>query len=388
MLNTSFSTAEFERRVECARREMAIDQFDAIVVSHEKHIEYFAGYRSDLWASPTRPFYVIIPRTASPIAVLPQGADDAWRLSSWIGDFTTWPSPRPEDEGVSEVAAAIKALPRGFGRVGIEMGPESRIGMTLADMLRLIEALKPIEIDDCSQLCRRLRMIKSPAEIDYIRTACAIASDAFDRMPGFVMPGRTEKDVAGRFMAAMIAGGASKVPFLAMGSGPGGYSTIILRAGNRRLQEGDIFAIDTGADVCGYFCDFDRNYAIGEPADDVAAVYRALQRATDAGIGAARPGHRASDLFHAQYRAIEAEGIRPAVQGRYGHGLGMTLTEWPSNAAHDDTLLQPGMVMTIEPGIAYGDGKVMVHEENLVITEDGCELLSRRGPAELPVIHW
>lgn len=117
-----------------------------------------------------------------------------------------------------------------------------------------------------------------------------------------------------------------------------------------------------------------------------------MQKATDAGINAACPGNTVADLFHAQVNAIRAEGIIPATQGRYGHGLGLTLTltltEWPSNAAHDETPLRPGMMMTVEPGIAYGEGKVMVHEENLVITEDGREFLSRRGAPELPVIGW
>lgn len=388
MLNTSFEVGEYHRRIQDAQAMMHGAQLDAMILSSEKHLEYFSGYRSDLWASPTRPFYVIVPLEGEPCAVLPQGADDAWRISSWIGRFTTWPSPRPHDEGVAEVAAQIAALPDRFARVGIEMGPESRIGMTLDDVFRLIEALRPREIADCAGLCRELRIQKSPAEVAYIRQACAVASDAFDRMAEFATPGCTEAEVVRRFAAAMLTAGASKVPFVAMGSGSGGYETIILRAGSRVLAHGDLFAIDTGADVHGYFCDFDRNFAIGEPDDEAKRVYRSLQRATRAGIAAARPGNTAADLFYAQARSIEADGIVAATQGRFGHGLGLTLTEWPSNAPHDDTLLRPGMVMTIEPGIAYGAGKVMVTEENIVITEDGCELLSRPAPEELPVIAW
>jgi Xaa-Pro aminopeptidase len=72
--------------------------------------------------------------------------------------------------------------------------------------------------------------------------------------------------------------------------------------------------------------------------------------------------------------------------GRSGHGLGMQLTEPPSNMPGDETELVPGMVMTVEPGYEYSPGKMIVHEENLVITEDGCELLTRRAPREMPVI--
>ena len=83
---------------------------------------------------------------------------------------------------------------------------------------------------------------------------------------------------------------------------------------------------------------------------------------------------------------MEADGALGNDVGRLGHGLGMQLTEWPSNTAWDETPLVPGMVMTLEPGMTYAPGKVMVHEENLVIREDGPQLLSRRAAAELPVV--
>ena len=74
--------------------------------------------------------------------------------------------------------------------------------------------------------------------------------------------------------------------------------------------------------------------------------------------------------------------------GRFGHGLGKSLTEWPSNKVDDQTVMRPGMVMTIEPAVAYGDGKFLVHEEDLVITDDGCTLLSRRASPEMAVANW
>ena len=84
--------------------------------------------------------------------------------------------------------------------------------------------------------------------------------------------------------------------------------------------------------------------------------------------------------------AIVADGHECGNVGRLGHGLGMQLTEWPSHTPDDDTVLQPGMVLTLEPGLGIAPGRTLVHEENIVIREQGCELLSRRAPPELPII--
>jgi Xaa-Pro aminopeptidase len=145
--------------------------------------------------------------------------------------------------------------------------------------------------------------------------------------------------------------------------------------------------IDTGITFDGYFCDFDRNWAIGHADDASRRAYDTLYRATDAGLAAAVPGATSADLFRAMRDVIVAEGYECGNVGRLGHGLGMQLTEWPSHAPHDETVLEPGMVLTLEPGLAIGPGRTMVHEENLVIGTDGAELLTRRAPPELPIIH-
>jgi len=80
------------------------------------------------------------------------------------------------------------------------------------------------------------------------------------------------------------------------------------------------------------------------------------------------------------------DGFEAGNVGRLGHGLGMQLTEWPSHTADDDTVLAPGMVLTIEPGLGIAPGRTMVHEEDIVVREHGAELLTRRAPPELPVI--
>jgi len=118
----------------------------------------------------------------------------------------------------------------------------------------------------------------------------------------------------------------------------------------------------------------------------VRRAQETVWQATEAGLTTARPGATFADLFHAMQGVMAAGGAADANVGRLGHGLGMQLTEFPSITPWDRTLLVPGMVLTLEPGMEFAPGRMMVHEENLVVREGGPELLTVRAPRELPVI--
>jgi Xaa-Pro aminopeptidase len=111
-----------------------------------------------------------------------------------------------------------------------------------------------------------------------------------------------------------------------------------------------------------------------------------LWRATEAGIEAAKPGNTCRDLFMAMSGVISEMDEAGGDIGRLGHGLGMQLTEQPSHATFDQTQLVENMVLTLEPSLSYGDGLMMVHEENIVITSKGARLLTTRAASQLPVI--
>ena len=99
-----------------------------------------------------------------------------------------------------------------------------------------------------------------------------------------------------------------------------------------------------------------------------------------------RPGTTTSDLWAAMAEVLSQGGSLGNPVGRLGHGLGMQVTEWPSNSQDDGTVITDGMVLTLEPGLTWEPGKMMLHEENVVVRADGPELLSRRAPAEIPII--
>lgn len=381
-----FPVSEFEARVEKAQAQMQVGSMDGIVLSTPQNFRYFSGFNSQFWESPTRPFFLVVPRQGKPIGVVPSIGGPALE-TTWVTDIRTWPAPRPEDDGVSLMHSALSELPRRFGRIGWEMGRESIVRMPIIDFDRLRKNISGIEFVDASPLIWSLRMVKSALEIDKVREACRIGSDTFDLFLQRVVYGDTEVDMALEFRKAAFDCGADNAPFVSVCSGPGGYRQIIAGPEEVAQTDGQIMFIDTGLLFDAYFCDFDRNFAFGHIDDEARRAHETVWHATQAGIDAARPGITAEDLWRAQNEVLLAAGAKPGNDvGRSGHGLGMHLTEPPSNMRGDQTELKAGMVMTIEPGFEYAPGKNIVHEENLVITEDGCELLTRRAPIEMPLV--
>lgn len=381
-----FPQDEFESRVAKAQAEMHTAGMDGIVLTTPQNFRYFSGFNSQFWESPTRPFFLIVPREGQPIAAVPTIGGPAMQ-TTWVTDIRTWPAPCPEDDGVSLLESILTSLPRRFAKVGWEMGRESFIRMPILDFDRLRKNMSGIDFVDGSTLVWGLRMVKSEREIDKIREACRIGSDAFDLFLPKLRYGASEIDIAREFRKAAFECGADNAPFVSVCSGHGGYSQIIVGPQETAQTDGQVMFIDTGLQFDAYFCDFDRNFAFGHISDEVKRAHEVVWNATQAGINAARPGITSEDLWAAQNEVLVAAGAAAGNDvGRSGHGLGMHLTEPPSNMPGDKTPLKPGMVMTIEPGMEFAPGKMLVHEENLVITEDGCELLTRRGPKEMPVI--
>ena len=372
-----FTIAEFKARLKRAQGRMDDADLDAILLTTEPDIRYFTGYLTRFWESPCRPWFLVLPRAGDPIAVIPSiGA--ALMARTWISDIRTWRAPDLNDDGIGLLAETLRAL---GPRIGTPSGLQSHLRMPLDDFGRLNAALpKPIGAD--AGILRSLRLVKSDAEIEKIKTACHIATRAFERVPEIARVGQPLAAVFRDFQRLCLEEGADWVPYLAGAAAQGGYGDVISPADERPLTAGDILMLDTGLVHDGYFCDFDRNFAIGNPSPDVAAGHSRLIEATYAAFEAARPGKTAADLFHVMDKIVTG-GAGGSEAGRYGHGLGMNLTEWPSLIPTDHTPLVPGMVLTLEPGIELAPGRALVHEENIVIRENGAEWLSQPYGAEM-----
>lgn len=383
-----FTRAEFEQRLERARALMMAARIDALLIASEANLPYFSGLESQIaWVSPSRPWHLVLPLEGKPVAVIPASGLREWRESAWIEEVRTWRSPNPDNEGLDLLAAEIGRATQRFRRMGVELGQEARLAMAPGDLMRLLDMVRPVEAVDCQPIMRRLRFVKSKAEVARMRHIGALVSNAFADLPSLFRPGMRDTDLVRALQADILLRGAEKTPYMVIGSGRGGYDSTSLGPVGRKLAKGDVFQIDTGSRYGGYFCDFCRNYAVGKPAAAVQRAYDVLWRATEAGIAAAVPGRTAADLFRAQAQVIEAAGFRVRDAGRMGHGLGRNITEPPSNKPDDHTVLEPGATVTIEPMCAFGRGKLMVHEENLVVTDRGSLLLSHRAPPEITILN-
>ncbi|MGE0213661.1 MAG: M24 family metallopeptidase [Parvibaculaceae bacterium] len=380
-----FGAEEYRRRAKALQRQMQEADMGLLLLSTDADIRYVTGFLTRFWESPTRPWFVLVPAAGDPVAVIPL-AGEPLMSRTWVKDIRTWRSPDLEDDGVSLLADTIRSLAGSGARIGLPMGHETHLRMPLADYEKVKARIAPLAFADATQIVRRVREVKSEAEVEKIRTICAIAGRAFERVPEFARQGRGLDAVFRDFQIACLSEGADWVPYVAGGAGPNGYTDVISPATSRPLEAGDVLMLDTGAIRDGYFCDFDRNFAVGHADDAVRRAHHTLYEATEAGFSAARPGATAADLYHAMQTVVAKAGWQGSEGGRLGHGLGLQLTEWPSFIPADRTPLREGMVLTLEPGLEVSPGRIMVHEENIVLRANGAELLTPRAPAEIPVL--
>jgi Xaa-Pro dipeptidase len=374
---TDFPRAEYEARLEAANRAMHAKNLDAILLASEAEVRYFTGFRTQFWQSPTRPWFVILRRDQTPLAIIPEIGAELMARSD-IAEIEAWPAPRPHDDGLS----LLKDRLANCQRLGVLMGHETTFRMPLNDVFELRASL-PADWIDATNIIRNLRMVKSEREIAYIRQICGIASQGFARVPEIANAGQSLSSVFREFKRILLELGADDVPYLVGGVDHPSYDDVISPPDDRPLSNGQILMLDTGATLNGYFCDFDRNYAVGTPTASAQRAYAKLYDATDTAMEMARPGVRACDLFAAMAKSMDTQN---SDVGRFGHGLGMQLTEWPSLAAWDETIIRENMVLTLEPSIDVDGGGIMVTEENILITDASPILLSTRAPKELPVL--
>lgn len=380
---TPFPHAEYRGRLTRLRRIMAQQGLDALLLTAKENIVYLSGLQTIGWDSKHRPMGLIVPADLrSPVLIVPESLEYVAYESSWLDEVRLWGGVRvpgaPPDPIVA-IRKTVDDLRLTRSRVGWELGYGTRLAMPQADYEALRAALPEMNVVDGSSALWQVRMIKSSAEIEAIRQACAATTRAYAATFPAIHEGMTERELGG-LMFRELSSSNYRPGFVMVRSGTLKYRMINVEPFDKPLERGDLVVVDAGATYKDYWADFMRMASIGGPSDDQRAFFECDLAAQRAGVAAIRPGLPMKAIFQACMDVITEMGFaRHARIERVGHGLGMDVHEPPSIAHNSDTIIEEGMVLTVEPiFFDHPDGKIgnFALEDVVAVTKDGHEILS------------
>jgi Xaa-Pro aminopeptidase len=349
---------------------------EALLLANGPNLFYFTGFAAG--RSGSRPTILILPQAGEPVLLVHQGRQFEARHFTAVADIRTY---APLSEIPLALIGEVLSEKR-LARVGLELGQEHYLDVQISDFQRLQATLPHLTFVDAASLLWQLRGIKSSAEIAAIGQACHITGQAYDRLFAQIQAGMSEAELEALMHTAMLALGGRST-WVLITSGSGFYDLVSKGASQRRVEPGDMVWLDAGCSVDGYYADFSRAGVVGGPSQRQQQLQQQIHAITLAGVEMMRPGVRLAEI--AQFCQAEVGRLAgpmtsniAGLAGRVGHGLGLAVTEWPSIEPNHQLVLQPGMVLTIEPGVATTFGTFHV-EENVVVTETEPMILSQCG---------
>jgi Xaa-Pro aminopeptidase len=249
--------------------------------------------------------------------------------------------------------------------------------LTYNQFQTLKEKLGGVELKTVDGLVEELRARKDKDETAFIEEAVRLADEAFKEVLPLIRPGVPEREVALQleyFMRRLGAEGAAFKTIVASG-----YRSALPHgvASSRIMAPGDFVTLDFGAVYNGYHSDITRTVVLGRPEKKQEEIYQLVLEAQMSAIESLRAGIKASDVDGAARRIIEQAGYGKQFGHGTGHGVGLSIHEKPRLSAKDQSLLEEGMVVTIEPGIYLpGWGGVRI-EDTVLVLNGGCRVLTR-----------
>ena len=372
MESPRFDAAVYARRLAAAAAATAEAGLAGLVISPGYDLRYLIGSRADTFERLTA---LVLPAAGEPTVLVPR-----LELASFRGAFLSELGAVVRDwvDGDNPYELVRDALGGGLAATAVTDSMPALHVLPLAGVLGVLPVL-------ATDVLRGLRMVKEECEVDALRKAGSAIDRVHARVPEFLVPGRTEADVAADIAEAIVAEGHSEVAFIIVGSGPHGADPHH-RYSDRELQVGDVVVVDIGGTYePGYNSDSTRTYSIGEPKTDVAQQYSILQRAQRAAFDVVRPGVTAEQVDAAARDVLVEAGLGEFFVHRTGHGIGLSVHEEPYIVAGNDLPLAAGMAFSIEPGIYFPGNWGARIEDIVVVTEDSALAVNNR-PHELIVV--
>jgi Xaa-Pro dipeptidase len=333
------------------RARLASVPADALYATPSSNLYYLTGI--NFWRS-ERLTALLLFKDRDAVVLCPAFEEARLRGMSSVANVVAW----SETEDPFLKAAAL--LPGSAGTLAVE--PST----AYEDVERLVNARPGWKPVSAGSLFAAQRMVKTKEELDVMRRAIAVAVPRFASAFSSLSPGSVEADVSAAF------GGDNVVQFGESSALPHGASTA------RKLAPGEAVLIDAWDKPEGYFYDITRSTFFGKPPEEYRKIWSIVLDAQSAGIEKAAPGVPCSEVDAAARRVIEKAGYGEYFTHRLGHGLGIDVHEPPYMVADNQTVLEPGMTFTSEPGI-YLPGRFGIRiEDDIVVTAKGAESLSPR----------
>ena len=366
---------ERRERQERARKLMAENSIDAIVLMEGTSLRYFTGIR---WWGGERTFALVMPAKGSSFYVCP--AFEEGRAHEQIANSPDGDRPDvriwQEDESPYQlIAGGLKERNIGNGKIGIE----ETIRFVFDD--GIAKAAPQATITSATPVTAGCRMIKSANEIALMRLAAQVTLAAYEAAYLAVKDGMTQPQLEALVRKAHdqlgFSGGAD-VQVGEFSAFPHGSIT------PQVIHEGTIVLMDGGCAVEGYQSDITRTYVLGKATDKMKQVFDIVHRAQSAALAAARPGVECGSIDAAARKVVTDGGYGPDYKyftHRLGHGMGMDGHEWPYLVRGNKTKLQANMTTSDEPGI-YIRGEFGIRlEDDMHVTKDGAELFTPQSPS-------
>jgi len=274
--------------------------------------------------------------------------------------------------GYGEALKTVLDARPGIKRLGFEA---SQVTVSQFETFRAL--IPDLEWTPTKDMVETLRLVKDDAEIALIKDAITVAETAMRTVKLMLTPGTREQDFAMELEFAMRRLGASGAAFdTIVASGPSGAHPHH-HAGTRPMAAGDFVTIDWGATVEGYNSDITRTYALGTVTDKQREIYGIVLESQQQAIAAIKPGKTGQEIDAVAREYITSHGYGAAFGHSLGHSLGRSVHDGPGFSVRSSELvLKPGMVMTVEPGIYLEGWGGLRLEEDVLVTEDGCEILT------------
>jgi Xaa-Pro aminopeptidase len=355
----------YEDRVARLGRELDSLDAQALLVTNLTNVRYltgFSGSNGQVLVTPDGARFMTDGRYRARARDLVKAAD----VSVYTNRMTDVLKPLVEDSGIKRLAVEGKT-------------------MTLADRDDLERRLDGVDLVTTKEAVEELRRTKEPAEIEALRAAIALGDATYEHILDRIHPGVSERDIGLELEVYMRTNGADAISFEPI-VGSGHLSAHIHHTpSERRFEIGDFVLLDFGARVDDYCGDLTRTVVLGPPSKDQQRQYDAVLKTNSNALGAMKPGAKCRAVDELARRTVAEAGFDDFGHG-LGHGVGLEIHESPRLNRISDDILEPGMVVTNEPGLYLEETGGVRIEDCVLITEAGAEVLTQAPKESLTVV--